>query len=130
MFLPQPQGPQPSKQTTFGIHNLPYDPWERPRITTYNVNEVEEIRREYWVQKACQLRNHLFPQTNASDRNRRFVKAWFDEFDWLEYSVKKDKAYCLCCYLFGDNVGQKGGRDAFVTEDFNNWGKKEHLIHM
>ena len=40
-----PQGPQPSKQTTFGIHNLPYDPGERPRITTYNANEVEEIRR-------------------------------------------------------------------------------------
>ncbi|KAL4557442.1 hypothetical protein LXL04_035619 [Taraxacum kok-saghyz] len=122
-----PQGPQPSKQTTFGIHNLPYDPGERPRITTYNANEVEEIRREYWVQKACQQRNHLFPQTNASDRNRRFVKAWFDEFDWLEYSVKKDNAYCLCCYFFGDNVGQQGGRDAFVSEGFDNWGKKKAL---
>lgn len=57
----------------------------------------------------------------------------------MEYSIKKKKAYCLYCYLFGDMVGKQGRRyafvilrhgratrwnDAFVTEGFNTWSKK------
>ncbi|KAL4575863.1 hypothetical protein LXL04_011950 [Taraxacum kok-saghyz] len=76
---PQPQGPQPSEPTTFGVHNLPYDPADRPKITTYGANEVEEIRREYWVKGHRQPRGHLFPKTIQFGKNRRFVKEWFDD---------------------------------------------------
>jgi len=32
---------------------------------------------------------------------RRFSESWFDMYgNWLEYSVKEDAAFCLCCYLF------------------------------
>jgi hypothetical protein len=44
--------------------------------------------------------------------------------------VKADKAYCLCCYLFKDE-NQQFGSDAFVTDGFNNWAKKERLsLHV
>ncbi|KAF8105848.1 hypothetical protein N665_0153s0009 [Sinapis alba] len=32
---------------------------------------------------------------------QRFNLSWFDQYgDWLEYNVKKEKAYCFLCYLF------------------------------
>ncbi|KAL4583740.1 hypothetical protein LXL04_008323 [Taraxacum kok-saghyz] len=67
---PQPQGPQPSEPTTFGVHNLPYDPADRPKITTYGANEVEEIRREYWVKGPGKPREHLFPKTIQFGKHR------------------------------------------------------------
>ncbi|XP_076885023.1 uncharacterized protein LOC143534411 [Bidens hawaiensis] len=54
-----------------------------------------------------------------------------DKYPWLEYSIKVGKAYCLCCYLFKESVGNQGGRDTFSTEGFYNWSKpdalKEHV---
>ncbi|EOA37400.1 hypothetical protein CARUB_v10011287mg [Capsella rubella] len=54
-----------------------------------------------------------------------------DEFDlyadWLEYSVKKGKAYCLFCYLFGDYTENKGGSDEFVTKGFDTWKNPKRL---
>ncbi|GKA01746.1 zinc finger MYM-type protein 1-like protein, partial [Tanacetum coccineum] len=49
------------------------------------------------------------------------------EFRWLEYSVKVNKAFCLCCYLFRDNVEKQGGNDAFVVNGFDSWNKKDIL---
>jgi len=51
------------------------------------------------------LEVHEYPQTNISGAIRRFNHEWFDDVyhDWLEYSVSKDAAYCLYCYLFKDH---------------------------
>ncbi|KAJ9183036.1 hypothetical protein P3X46_006955 [Hevea brasiliensis] len=58
---------------------------------------------------------------------RRFIASWFDEFgSWLEYSIEKDAAYCLYCYLFATGRSERG-HDAFVSEDFTNWRKKKRL---
>ncbi|XP_019056423.1 PREDICTED: zinc finger MYM-type protein 1-like [Tarenaya hassleriana] len=55
---------------------------------------------------------------------RRFNPVWFDQYgDWLEYSIKKDGAFCLCCYLFREQVEN----DAFVTDGFSSWNKTERL---
>jgi len=52
---------------------------------------------------------------------RRFNPAWFGAYPtWLEYSIAKDAAFCLYCYLFKS----KGGIDLFVGEGFSNWKKK------
>ena len=43
----------------------------------------------------------------------RFNLAWFKEYKWLEYSIEKDAAYYLYCYLFKPNFGnQAEGRFA------------------
>ncbi|XP_050222763.2 uncharacterized protein LOC126672854 [Mercurialis annua] len=52
---------------------------------------------------------------------RSFLEAWFKKFPWLEYSVEKDAAFCLYCYLFA-SPGSKS-HDAFTRKGFNNWKK-------
>ncbi len=39
---------------------------------------------------------------------------WFQTFAWLEYSEKKDSAYCFACHVFGKNLKQ----DIFVSSGF------------
>ena len=58
------------------------------------------MRRAYLVQGPCQIMLTNFPIKIMSKRKRSFVGSWFDEFDWLKYSVKEDKA-CLFCYVCG-----------------------------
>ncbi|XP_023754954.1 uncharacterized protein LOC111903409 [Lactuca sativa] len=126
---PQPQ-PQPQLHhipPSFDINNIPSDLTDRPRITSYHPNQRDEIRRAYWIKGPSQPKVHDFPSIKIGGKNRRFVKEWFDEFNWLEYSIKENKAYCLCCCLFGDIVGQQGGRDVFVTGGFDTWSKKKSL---
>ena len=76
------------------------------------------------IKGSCQPKGHSFEYTLFSNKPRRFVVQWFTDFTWLEYSIKNKKAYCFCCYLFGDMVGEQGGRYAFTTEGFDNWSKK------
>ncbi|XP_058005432.1 uncharacterized protein LOC110644696 [Hevea brasiliensis] len=49
-------------------------------------------------------------------RKQRFIASWFDEFsNWLEYSIEKDAAYCLYCFLFTAGYSERG-HDTFVFE--------------
>ena len=94
---------------------------------TYHPNQRDEIRHLYLLRGSCQPRGHEFPTTLIGDKLRHFIPNWFDEFRWLEYSVKVDKVYCLYCYLFKQGVV---GGDTFVTKGFNSWSKKCRLnIH-
>ncbi|XP_075104906.1 uncharacterized protein LOC142178984 [Nicotiana tabacum] len=65
---------------------------------------------------------------------RQFVPSWFKgQFSkWLEYSVKKDAEYCLCCYLF-KNEFIRGSMGEFYTKDsFRAWNKglKRFRLHV
>ncbi|GKE78626.1 hypothetical protein Tco_1544746, partial [Tanacetum coccineum] len=89
------------------LNNLPWDPVDRPRISQYNVNQRErdDIRRKYWNRGPCQPSGHDFKRTIIGNKTRRFVPNWFKLYgNWLEYSVKAEKAFCLCCYLFRDDL--------------------------
>lgn len=119
--------PSASIPITIALDTLPSDPTDRPQIFDYDANQREEIRRLYWDRGACQPSAHIFPSRTIGGKVRRFVVTWFKEFRWLEYSVKVNKAFCLCCYLFRDNVEKHGGNDAFVVNGFNCWNKKESL---
>ncbi|KAL6582954.1 hypothetical protein OROMI_005032 [Orobanche minor] len=118
--------------TVIDLDNLPWDPSERKRILEYHPNQRDEIRRKYLIKGPCQPRGHDFPRKMIGNKGRRFCPSWFDQFgNWLEYSVKADKAFCLCCYLFRDHFGKQGGSDAFVSDGFNSWNKTERLaLHV
>ncbi|XP_056854126.1 uncharacterized protein LOC108834751 [Raphanus sativus] len=47
--------------------------------------------------------------------------------NWLEYSVKKDAAFCLYCYLFRDNAGKGGRNDAWTVDGFSSWNKAKNI---
>ncbi|KAM5582361.1 hypothetical protein ABKV19_002668 [Rosa sericea] len=110
------------------LADLPSDPGLRTRILDYDPNIRDQVRRQYLQRGPCQPREHKFLQTKCGASKRRFISAWFDDFpNWLEYSIDKDRAYCLCCYLFKANIGEQAGGDAFTSDGFRNWKKKERL---
>ena len=42
-----------------------------------------------------------FPQSEQARRKFKFQKKWYGEFNWLEYSVSRNVAYCFNCRCFG-----------------------------
>ncbi|XP_048594755.1 zinc finger MYM-type protein 1-like [Brassica napus] len=110
------------------LDSLPWDPAERKKISQYLPNQKDEVRRKYLTRGPCQPYGHVFQKKKFGTTMRRFNPAWFEKYgNWLEYSVSKDKAFCLCCYLFRDDIPKQGGNYAFVTEGFSCWKKPEAL---
>jgi len=104
----------------YDIDWLPHDPGERIAISDYNVNDQAAVRRRYIALGPCQPRGHDFPRKFIGGW-RRFVPSWFDTYDWLEYSVKLDAAFCFVCYLF-KNKNCKCG-NSFVDGGFSLWNQ-------
>ncbi|KAM2452021.1 hypothetical protein ACFX1W_009400 [Malus domestica] len=111
------------------LGNLQADPRLRTRMIDYDANMRDEVRISYIQKRPCQPRGHNFLITNISGINRRFIPQWFDEFDWLEYSISKDVAFCLYCYLFKTNFEQVGS-EAFTRDGFKTWKKGRERFKM
>jgi hypothetical protein len=80
--------------------------------------------RTYASGGPTQPKEFSFPRKWQTGEWRSFQKSWFDEFDWLEYSISKDTAYCLYCYLFFDpGKPEKFGSTVFAKEGYVNWKK-------
>ena len=89
------------------LANLPFDLRLRPRITDYHPNDRDHVCRAYAQRCPHQPKEYIFPYKRYGIKNRqRFNKGWFTQFStWLEYSIAKDAAFCLRCYLFKRDVG-------------------------
>ncbi|KAL4573208.1 hypothetical protein LXL04_020007 [Taraxacum kok-saghyz] len=112
------------------LPDVPSDPGLRTRILDYDANVRDKVRRAYLLKGACQPKSHEFPVTLFGKKPRRFDVAWFNEYStWLEYSISKDAAYCLYCYLFKPYVRAQGGGETFVSVGFKIWRHKEKLNH-
>lgn len=70
------------------------------------------------------LRNFLFPYTDGQNR-RRFQLAWFNRFQWIEYSTSQDAAYCNTCRQFGSKSKSKD--PTFITIGFRHESSETHL---
>ena len=107
------------------LANLPVDPANRRRMSKYNPNDREKIRRAYLQRGPCQLRLLKFPQKVIGKAKRKFNPIWFDLYKpWLEYSVKNDAVFCLYCYLCADDIGDNDDT-SFTIGGFSNWKKPE-----
>ncbi|KAF3679489.1 hypothetical protein FXO38_02741 [Capsicum annuum] len=55
----------------------------------------------------------------------QFASSWFkgSHSTWLEYSVEKDAAYCLCCYLFKNEFVYEPTGDFYASKGFRGWNK-------
>ena len=111
----------------YDVELLPHDPGLRKNIMDYPPNERNPVRRAYILKKPCQPKTHDFPQRDISGRLRRFSLNWFKKWDWLEYSVEMDAAFCFVCYLFKRDVEINKGGDAFVVGGFRAWSKPDRL---
>jgi len=56
---------------------------------------------------------------------RQFFPDWFNGRKWLEYSITKDAAFCLCCYLFKNECESRGYvvDAAFTKTGYRAWNK-------
>ena len=53
---------------------------------------------------------------------RCFRSQWYEKYNWLEYSVDKDAAFCFSCRNFSIvNTGQS--KDTFSVSGFTDWNK-------
>jgi hypothetical protein len=99
--------PNQSRQE-IDLENLPYDPGERRRISSYHPNDHDKIRRAYLQRGPYQPRQHNFPQRKIGKLMRRFCPSWFNEFgNWLEYSTKVDAAFAYVVICLDQIMGNK-----------------------
>ena len=72
-----------------------------------------------------QVRLHKYPTTLFGKTNRYFLSAWYKKWDWLEYSVKVDAAFCYPCRKFSSRcLFQSQGRrvdQAFTLKGYRDW---------
>lgn len=69
------------------------------------------------IVEPAQVRLKQFPkkQQHTNDCKRSFSANWYNQRDWLEYSVKADAAFCFPCRKFG------GNDSVFTTVGYTNW---------
>ena len=120
-----------SSKEEFNPNTLETDPGKRIPISDYHPNLQDDVRRAYMLKGPCQPKLVKFPPTKFGDRERRFNHAWYHQYaNWLEYSVAKDAAYCLCCYLFKQNNGDQGGWRLFCWRRIHKLEKRRDWIYM
>ncbi|KAL6541811.1 hypothetical protein OROGR_011297 [Orobanche gracilis] len=120
--------PLEDKEFVYDVELLPNDPGKRISIMDYSPNQRNAVRRAYILKKPCQPKTHDFPQKDCGGF-RCFSVFWFEKWDWLEYSIEKDAAFCFVCYLFKNEVEINTGGDAFVNEEFKSWNKPERFLN-
>ena len=81
----------------------------------------DAARREYLVMGPCQPVGHKFPGKLIANQTRRFQEKWFKRYDWLEYSVAKDAAFCFYCFLFKQPRAENFGTESFTRVGFSYW---------
>jgi hypothetical protein len=108
---------------------LPYDPADRRSISDYIGQKLQdEIRKKYLIRGPFRPPvGFKYPQKIIAGHARRFQPEWFTKYDWLEYSIKVDKCFCLQCYLFRDSNEGQGGNDAFVKDGWDGFNKLKRL---
>jgi hypothetical protein len=84
----------------------------------------DKMRWTYLLRGHNRLIGHDFLKTKFGPNWRSFLNAWYTKYDWLEYNVEKDVAYCFHYFLFksSSNVSHFG-HDVFTKTGFKNWKK-------
>ena len=89
--------PPKRPRAEFSHSDIIGDPGIRKPIEAYPLEIRDQVKRAYALRGPTQSDIDSFPRKWQGGEWRSFQKSWFSEFDWLEYSVTKDAAYCLYC---------------------------------
>lgn len=72
------------------------------------------------TEKPAQVGLQSYPTRIIYGKNRSFNRGWFNQREWLEYSVLADAAFCFPCRKFA--IGSSANSDKTFTEiGFTNW---------
>ncbi|KAJ1266587.1 hypothetical protein BS78_08G163800 [Paspalum vaginatum] len=98
------------------------DPTVRLPIERFHQNIQSEVRRAYLLRGPTQPVGHIFPRKKVGRDWRVFRPQWFKDYDWIEYSVSKDAAFCFYCFLFRQEPEhEKFGHEVFTKKGYNDW---------
>uniref|UniRef100_A0A7N0T9B3 DUF4371 domain-containing protein n=1 Tax=Kalanchoe fedtschenkoi TaxID=63787 RepID=A0A7N0T9B3_KALFE len=98
-------------ESQVNLESLPANPRLR-KISEYHPNIKDKVRRTYILKEPCQLVKHKFPYGDTGGSKQKFNEDWFTEYkDLLEYNIKKDVMFCLCCYLFRLDTRNQGSNN-------------------
>ncbi|WVZ53683.1 LOW QUALITY PROTEIN: hypothetical protein U9M48_004588 [Paspalum notatum var. saurae] len=110
------------------MDDIVVDPGLRKPIDEFHHDIRDDAKRAYLAMGPCQPIGHKFPRTEGKTQTRGFVQSWFKEFEWLEYSIAKDAAYCFYCYLFKPSRANDFGNDVFTKVGYKNWKKAKDMF--
>ncbi|WVZ56099.1 hypothetical protein U9M48_006678 [Paspalum notatum var. saurae] len=110
------------------MDDIVIDPGLRKPIDEFHHDIRDDAKRAYLAMGPCQPIGHKFPRTEGKTQTRGFVQSWFKEFEWLEYSIAKDAAYCFYCYLFKPSRANDFGNDVFTKVGYKNWKKAKDMF--
>jgi hypothetical protein len=112
--------------TVFNLDHIIYDPGPCIPIDHFAPGIRNEVRRPLITKGTTQSIGHKFPQ---SKDKRSFQIKWFKQHSWLEYSLKKNNAYCFNFCLFKHvRMDDKFCYDAFTKFGFLQWKCKMALL--
>lgn len=105
----------------FEAKDLISDPGLRHPISSYPFDERDVVRRLYLIAGPCQPHCHDFPWIGEGSSKRCFRSEWFNTYPWLEYSIAKNAAYCLPCYLYPSPKSD----EAFISNGFVTFSRRD-----
>ena len=104
--------------TVFSMDYIKDDPGLRIPLDRFSPNIRDDVRFAYIEMGPTQPMCPNFP---SNKDERCFRAAWYKDFEWLEYSVSKKKAYCHYCFLFKhDRMDDKFGYEVFSKLGYDN----------
>lgn len=80
--------------------------------------------------KYCISLFQSYPMTRFGTQNRSFNASYYNQHDWLEYSISKDAVYCFACrnYSSGGSGANAYHIDSFTQNGFKNWKKVRYFL--
>lgn len=63
------------------------------------------------------LKKFNFPKSGGGKDQRSFQSQWLRRFDWIEYSISYDAAFCYVCRQYGEHSKEP----TFTVNGYNNW---------
>ncbi|XP_022867572.1 zinc finger MYM-type protein 1-like [Olea europaea var. sylvestris] len=111
----------------FKVDDLVSDPGIRPLSSRMILISEMMLGRHTWRRVLVNHMDMIFQEDRWGMIIDVFEKNGSPNFIGLEYSIEKDAAYCLHCYLYKPNRGGQGGGHIFIKTDFRDWKHKKTL---
>jgi len=70
--------------------------------------------------------NLSYPQNSELKKKNKqcsFTSNWYNDFPYLEYSIKKDAVFCFSCRLFDSGPGGVKSQQAWSSTGVSSWSK-------
>uniref|UniRef100_A0A1X7UR36 TTF-type domain-containing protein n=1 Tax=Amphimedon queenslandica TaxID=400682 RepID=A0A1X7UR36_AMPQE len=70
-------------------------------------------------ESAVQPLNYSFPSIVIGTKGLCFSAKWYEQYEWIEYSIAKDAVFCYPCCFFANAMNR--AEDRFGNLGFREW---------